>query len=72
MFKPRHSSPEVQAVKLRLYEAAAQLPAVRKQTDPAEAAEAASRVVGLWYNEIVSESPGGTSGKGQPGLADLT
>lgn len=73
MFKPRPASPEAQAVKLRLYEAAAQLPAVRKHTDPTESAQAASAVVGLWYNEIVSESSGAKApSEGQPGLENLT
>lgn len=47
---------------------AAQLPAVRTKTDPAEAANAALTVAEVWYTGLESKkSPSDTKSRGQAG-----
>lgn len=53
------SKPEQSAeVKLRLIEAAAQTSAVRMETNPALAAQAAGEMAGVWYSYVMGEGSG--------------
>lgn len=51
-------------IKVRLIEAAAQLPAVRAQATNANAAEAAHIVADLWYNRFVKVKTSAHPAKG--------